>query len=233
MKIYHIYSSFDNMTSYRYELAKNTWKSIDTIKIEVSEKLLEPNVIDDGYRKVPYVKDIINKGIELINNCENYIILFTNSDTCVFSKIIADLQKVDDVTTQVYSRKDVESNCPPLKDPNEIKDIGVCVGKDGFAFTKNYWTNNQSKFLNMAFAAEFWDYIFYLQFKMYSDMTPINDKLYHRKHEPNWYKPDYRYTSPSQVYNVRLARDFLRRNIDIVDRYDHMKEWENDVFLKV
>lgn len=233
MQIYHIYSSFDGMTSERYELAKNTWNSIDTIKIEVPEKLLTSNVIDDGYRKVPYVKDIINKGIELINNDENYTLLFTNSDSCIFPNIINDLHEIDDVTTHVYSRRDVEPDCPPLNNQSEIQSLDIFVGKDGFAFTKNYWINNQSKFLNMAFGSEFWDYVFYLQFKMHSNLVSIDDKLYHRKHETNWNKSEYRYTSPSQIHNVKLARDFLRRNIDVVDRYDHMKIWENDVFLKV
>lgn len=233
MEIYHVYSTFDNMSSTRYEVAKKTWNLIDTIKVPVHENLLETNLVNDGYRKVPYVNDIINKAIELINNQENYIILFTNSDSCLISSIINDLKKVDDSNTQVYSRREVNFDYTvPLK-YEDIYNLDVYVGKDGFAFTKNYWNENKFKFLKMIFGAEFWDYIFYIQFKMYSNLSSINDKIYHRTHDVKWFKPEYRYTTPSQVHNIRLARDFLRKNIDMVDRYDHMKIWENDVFIKV
>ncbi len=233
MKIYHIYSTFDNMSSIRYKVAEKTWSLTDITQIPVSEKLLEKNLIDDGYRKIPYVKDIIDKGVELINDSDNYIILFTNSDSCMLPTIVDDLKTVTDSDTQVYCRRDINFDYNDPLQYDDIASLDVFCGKDGFAFTKNYWIDTKFKFLNMIFGAEFWDYIFYIQFKLHSNLKSIDDKLYHRSHSTDWGSSLYRYTSPSQIYNIKLARDFLRKNIDVVDRYDHMKIWENDVFLKV
>ena len=66
------------MKNPRYEVARASWDLNNIQQIEINDNS-HKRLSDDGYRKVPYVKDIINKGIELLNSQDNYIILLTNS----------------------------------------------------------------------------------------------------------------------------------------------------------
>lgn len=231
MNIYHCYSLFDNMSDSRYRVASETWKLSSLIPCGIHENK-HVKLLDDNYRKVPFVKDIIDLAIEIISNESDYIIFLTNSDSCLVSNITNTLQYVTKQSPQVYARREIPYSFETPLSETELRDKEVFGGKDGFAFTKSFWIDNREKFLNMVFGAEFWDYIFYLQLNILSSFSliTIDDKLYHRVHPAKWCDERYRTKLPSQRYNIQLAKEFLYQNIQHIDRMDYFKDWENTIF---
>lgn len=232
MKIYHCYSTFDTMSDLRYIVSKQTWDLNSTFKIPIHESH-HHRIFDDGYRKLPYIKDVIDSAFEIINLNENCILLFTNSDSCLLPSVTDYLQNVDDEHTQVYSRREIKYKFTTPLNSDFILKSDVFGGKDGFAFTKTFWMKYRHNFLDMLFGAEFWDYIFYLQLKMYSDLSSVTDVLYHQAHYSKWSDQLYRTSLPSQIYNIKLAKPFLYDNIKWIDRVDYFEDWENTIFKLV
>lgn len=233
MKIYHIHSEFTNMDHARFSVARKTWDMLDTVKVGVHDSEIG-FLYDDVYRKVPYFKNIIDMGIEKINTLENYIILFTNADSCLLPSIIDSISSVNNEFSNVYDRIDI----PYIFDsPLESGDLDISntfAGKDAFAFTKDFWISNREKLTDTLFASEFWDYIFYIELKIYSkNVNYISGQLYHQQHYQKWMDPKFKTTLPSQIHNIKLARDFLRKNIEHVDLPTHMQEWEETIFKLV
>lgn len=231
MNIYHCYSLFDNMFDSRYQVASETWKIASLIPCGIHEKK-HSRLLDDGYRKVPFVKDIIDLATENIADESDYIIFLTNSDSCLVPSISDTLKNVTSQSPQVYARREIPYSFKLPLTETDLYDKDVFGGKDGFAFTKSFWIDNREKFLDMVFGAEFWDYIFYLQLNILSSFSliTIDDKLYHRMHPAKWCDERYRTSLPSQCHNIHLAKEFLYKNIQHIDRMDYFKDWENTIF---
>lgn len=234
MKIYHIYSSFNNSIEDRYKVAKETWSKCNFIDFPIFDDELKILFDDLNERKLPFFTDLIDLSIEKINCKENYIIFFTNADSCLLSNITDELSKIDDFNSQVYIRTDIPYVYNvPLK-LEDFLNIETYAGKDGFAFTKKFWIENKYNFKRMVFAAEFWDYIFYLQLKTLTNVTSVNKMLYHQKHYQKWCDPTYRLSLPSQIYNIKIAKEFLYANKNLIDQqwnFDNL--WEKDLFSKI
>ena len=230
--VYHIYSIFDNMHHKRFNVAMNTWKRMDTIKIPVHENSLK-RLCNDETKNAPFVKDIIDSGIDTINNRDNYIILFTNTDCCLIPDVMNDINETTDENTKVFVRKDIPYEFVEPLSYDQIKDVELFPGKDGFSFTKNFWEKHRLGFVDMLFSAELWDFIFYIQLSMFSDLVEIQNKMYHQKHYSKWGDSKFRTTLPSQIHNIKLAKEFLYEHIDYVPCQKHMKEWENSIFLNL
>lgn len=229
MNKYHFVSIFDDMVNPRYAVSKASWDLNNIEQIEIHDSV-HKRICDDNYRKVPYVKDIINKGIEVVDSKSNYIILLTNSDSCLLPSIEENLNGINDNKALVLGRKDINFD---FNEPLSKEDINNCSsyeGKDGFAFTKNFWLKNREHFLDTIFGAEFWDYLFYIQLKMRLQLIIDNDSLYHRVHENTWSNIKYRVFANSQLHNIKLAKDFLNKNYEHVDLKDWYIEWESGVF---
>ena len=233
MSMYHIYSTFDNMLSDRYLTTLKTWQLNTLIKVPIHEDQCE--TVSDGYKKLPYIKNVIDRGIDYINNDDNYVILFTNSDSCLLPKITECLQHVTDDNTQSYSRLDLPFKFIEPLSEEQLQDerFIIYAGKDGFAFTKNFWLKNRDVFVNMLFGAEFWDYIFYLQLKQLSNLTSHFRYIYHEFHYQKWCDSTYRTSMPSQIHNIKLAKEFLYKNIHLIDQPHLFELWEQDLFSKV
>ncbi len=236
MNIYHVYSNFDTAREFRYEVAFKTWKLCNFIDIPISDKELKPTSFlkDSDDRILPFFPDLIDRSIEKIKNEENYIIFFTNLDSCLIPSIYDELLKIDDYNTQVYVRTDIPYEYDvPLKLEDFIN-METYAGKDGFGFTKNFWINNRSTFKRMIFGAEFWDYIFYLQLKTLSNVSSINKILYHQKHYQKWCDIVYRLTLSSQIYNIKIAKEFLYVNKNLIDQLWNFENlWEKELFNKI
>jgi hypothetical protein len=217
------------MINPRYAVSKATWDLNNIEQIEINDNV-HKRLCDDNYRKVPYIKDVIDKGIEIVDSKNNYIILLTNSDSCLLPSVEDILDNINDNTTLVLGRRDVyfDFNKPLTKE--DIVNCSCYEGKDGFAFTKNFWLKNRDVFLDTVFGAEFWDYLFYLHLKMNSNLIKDNDSLYHKTHENSWSNIENRVFAASQLHNIKLAKEFLYKNYDQVDYKELFKEWEEGVF---
>jgi FkbM family methyltransferase len=226
---YHFVSIFDNMDSPRYEVSRASWDLNNIEQIEIHDSA-HRRLCNDTYRKLPYVKDIINKGIEQIDPKINFIILLTNSDSCLLPSIEKLLDGVNDNTSLVLSRRDVLEDFDKPLTGEELTNCPGYQGKDGFAFTKNFWLKNRDEFLDTVYGAEFWDYLFYLQLKINSKLIRDSECLYHRAHENSWSNICYRVLVKSQLHNIQLAKNFLYRNYDQIDYKDLFKEWEEGIF---
>lgn len=234
MKKYHIYSIFDGYTNEsRYNVAIESWKLNSINKIPVHQNECS-NLFNDEYRLIPHVKDLIDTGINKIEDDDNYIILFTNLDSCLLPSVDDHLNLVNDTDTQVYGRSDIKFDFNHPLSSKDIEKSYIYGGKDGFAFTKNFWIQNRDKFLNLLFAAEFWDYIFYLQLKSFSNLSNVEKILYHRLHYQKWCDPKYRLSLPSQIHNIKLAKQFLYDNKQLIDQMWNFENlWEKELFCKI
>lgn len=220
------------MKNPRYEVARASWDLNNIQQIEINDNS-HKRLSDDGYRKVPYVKDIINKGIELLNSQDNYIILLTNSDSCLLPTIENVLDNINDKTSLVLSRRDVHHKIDRPLTKEELVDCTSYEGKDGFAFTKNFWLENKDYFLDAVYGTEFWDYLFYLQLKIKSKIINDTESLYHVVHENMWSNVCYRTLATSQIHNIKIAKNFLYRNPDKIEYINLFKEWDEGIFKSV
>ena len=232
MNKYHFVSIFDNMINPRYVVARASWDLNNVQQIEIHDNN-HKRLCDDYYRVVPYVKDIIDKGIELIDSKENYIILLTNSDSCLLPSIENILEGVNDKTSLVLTRRDVHHSIDRPLTKEELIDCKGYEGKDGFAFTKNFWLKNKDEFLDSIYGTEFWDYLFYLQLKMNSQLINDTESLYHVVHENMWSTIRYRVLANSQIHNIKIAKNFLYRNPEQIDYINLFKEWDEGIFKSV
>lgn len=224
----HFISVFENMSNPRYQTARKTWELNNIDKIEIHDKELQRK-IDDGFKKMPYVIDIINKGIEIVNSESNFIILFTNADSCLLPTVEEELNTVNDEVSLLFSRRDISYDFSQPLSSEEILKTETFAGIDGFAFTKNFWLNNREVFLDTIFGAEFWDYLFYLQLSSYSHVVKNNTTLYHRTHTPVWSLASLRNAIPSQKFNIRVAREYLSYNSDKVEGVykEYIEDWQH------
>lgn len=214
----HTYSNYwpDNReTRRRIMFAGKTWQNnylnSDWWTVNVANKQL-PRLFGN---QLPFVKDLIQKGIDNANSPEDVIVL-ANTDTCFSETLTARLLNAFLTADCCYAhRRDFKMKITqPLTD-EQIVFGSKYPGFDLFAFRVSWWQKHGPDMLDMVIGAEGWD----LVLKVLMDSTKpagkdieLRDCIYHEAHKSHWFKPENRFTLSSQVHNLKLAGHILMKH---------------------
>ena len=215
--IYHIWqegkSSED--TKRRNALARQTWLEQyrkGWIERRIPEGAL-PRTADKMYkrekRNLPFIKDIIRQGC--VGLKDNETIVFTNADTCM-SPILTEcllgaFQSMDAIHCH---RRDFKALQWPLN-AEEIEKGEWYPGTDLFAMKVGFWRGIQADFPDMITGAEAWDKIM-RELLIKSGAGELYNMIYHEQHNSYWSTKENKMTSPANVHNRTLAREWLQAN---------------------
>jgi hypothetical protein len=211
----HVHPDFDGSgdTLRRNTLARQSWQvpySMGCVRaIEVhDDQLPRMWMLDDG-KRLPFLKDVVESAYWRCGE-QDYILL-TNSDTC-FASDIFDVLKIEmNKASCVYARRRDFPRLDKLLENEEIVTGHSYPGKDLFCFRKSWWEENRNKMPDMIYGAEGWDALLAILFEE-SGATVLTDIIYHERHGSYWEKPENRYSVPSQIHCLKLAKAFCREH---------------------
>lgn len=203
----------------RRGVAEQTWK-----KFYESEPMSRPipvlydqlpRLFDDGKRRLPYVKDVIEWAFNYSLRATDLIIL-TNSDICFSEKFGVSLAKMLEGRDCAYCYRRDFKKVEGILSPKEIEGGDDYCGTDVFIFRSKWWRDNASRFPDMLMGCEAWDPVMRTLMHETDANTGIFKNLfYHQRHASVWEQPENRYSLPSQIHNLDLARGFFNeRRID-------------------
>ncbi len=203
----------------RRKLAQKTWKKTyqDNPNVRTLPVLYDqlPRLFDDGQRKLPYVKDVVEFAFRFSPHKGDFII-FTNSDIC-FSEVVAkEIGNMMKGRSCAYAyRRDFSKLDKPLT-PGEIIAGEDYCGTDVFIFTVKWWNDNIASVPDMLMGCEAWDPVMrQLMHETDSNVGIFKDLFYHQRHASVWEQAENRYTLRSQIHNLDLAKGFFNaRRID-------------------
>lgn len=208
--IYHTYSSYTPKnpdTIRRMALAARTWAIQPWIDLPIPERA--GRVFNDEAGTVPFIKDIIE--LAILGKKREDILVLTNADICVRTDLVYILVAALQAATAAYSfRRDFGPlNCPL---PDNLIQTGTdYIGCDLFAFRIDWWLRYRDSFPDLLLGRETWDCIM----RLLMDMTDGNEKavipdlIYHERHPTVWENHKNRHRLPSQLHNLRLAKQWL------------------------
>ena len=217
MKILHTTSMYDpnNVdTRRRMAVARMTWEQAyrqfeGTVsgrhQVIWSARRTSRALGDD--RTLPFVKDLIGWAFDA-DPSGGCAVMLTNADTCIMASGIPLIMSALESVGCYYSlRHELRRFDAPL--PDEIARRGVVyAGADLFAFTHDWWVQHCDDYPDMLLGAEAWDGVLKVLIGE-SGFAPGEPVVYHESHEAYW--SQHLLTSPSQVYNRSLAREWIER----------------------
>lgn len=191
----------------RMMLARETWKAQRWIDRPVHDE--EVRLFTDNFGKVPYIKDVINAASDL---CEPQdIVIFTNSDICcrtdTAERVASTLQNI---AATFCFRRDFRELNTPIPDA-AIQQGSLYAGSDLKAFRVFWWRSVRDRLPDMLLAREAWDAVFrtLIQETHSGADCESRDLIYHERHGSVWEDARNRYSIPSQLHNLRLAKVFF------------------------
>ena len=209
-RIVHVYCDNGFLNSderRRHFVAEESWDH------EYRNGCWEKVGISDGslYRSkdgTVYIKDLLR--LASLHAQDDDILLLTNSDIG-FSRGITEaiFALVNEHGAVSMSRRDFNG---PLDAPltnDEIAKGRDYPGKDGFAFTKKWWRENNSEFPDMLIGREGWDKIMHTLITMKGGVL-AKDLIYHEEHASKWIVA--RDKGEGNIHNRKLAAAWLRRH---------------------
>jgi hypothetical protein len=216
--LFHIWNDYDRSDDgniHRHHLAKQTWEKVyrsnpNWVPYPVHLKQLTRNSIEIGeVRCTPYFKDAIN--LAAADADQKDILVFTNDDGLLldgFTNLI--LRTLSDRPAMWCPRWELPLNAEPKwGTSNGYKHCGA----DVFAFTKKWWTDNESNFPDHLISFEAWD----LNFRMLIEMTggiKVEGAVAHYIHQPVWHSSEHR-EGPGNLHNRKLFQKWLaQRNMN-------------------
>lgn len=218
----HVYSQYqpkDEATMVRHGLVERTWRAAYTRgawnPLPVSDTVL-PRLCDDGKRKMPYLKDLLDLGAAGLEDSD--IVVFSNSDIC-FSMTLGDRINGKLLGCDAcYAYRNCFLRSPGALTDNEIASGALDGGVDLVAFRAGWWRANRQHFPDYVLGAQNWDWCFRVWVdELFPRVDPsLANCIYHVDHAAFDKLPDNISTLPSQKHNLRLAREFfLPRGITV------------------
>lgn len=216
-KIWHVYSEFWGVGD---ELVRNRFSS-STWNNAYQEGNWQPRPVKDNElhrdasaigspKKVPFINDVINKGIE--EAADEDIIVLSNMDTCfaigITDAILEEMKHVSAFTSHRYDFNSLESPLRPL----EVLSGDWYCGCDLVCFTKGFWMEKKHDYPEMLTSFEAWDWIMREFIEKHGGSRWDGGMVYHKRHPSFWYRPDIKNSHPAQLYNVRVAKAWLNAN---------------------
>lgn len=212
--ILHIWIQYvpeDSSAQQRISTAAATWRSQLWRETPIRYDQL-PRIFTDTAGAVPYARDIFDFGCKAAE--ETDIVCFTDTDLCLRSNCSLIIASNMQETPACYClRREFSHDFFSPKPDAEIETGQDLGATDLFAFRPAWWRANREKMPDMLIARQSWDPI--LRMIMDSTTPPgaacLHNLTYHRLHESVWLKPQNRYASASQQYNIRLGVDWCRK----------------------
>lgn len=229
---YNDYAPQDAVTKLRFRQARLTWNFQfwrgNLIKNRVETFDLARNSSDIGDdRPVPYVKDLIEAGMNVAR--EQDAVLISNRDVCLTATAPHRIWDGLGAGIAACPRRDM-GKITTGRLYGSVLNCRADGGYDLFAITPKWWRNNHHKMPDMLLGREMWDTCLRV-LAIESGAICVDDTSYHSAHVSYWEQN--RYRNAGQRHNVRLGLRFLskrhgwfwwaRRNIQDVA---HLT-WEN------
>lgn len=218
MNLYHVYSDFmgSGDTYKRHHFAKRTWNEIykegPWVPVPIKDAELKRSSRNVGDSKtVPFIKDLLTMACS--RSGPDDILVLTNADTC-FARGITEalIEEVSVNISMSAHRYDFHHDLYEIYTPSQVMMGDFYVGADLFAFKKSWWIRNSPEYPDMLLGYEAWDWIMREMVHKHGGKIWYQGMIYHRSHPAYWHQSNVKRTHPSQVHNVRLAREWLTRN---------------------
>ena len=210
-RIIHITNFFDDPSSAeRNRVARMTWGRTYAkggwMPLPVLDESL-PRLFNEGKRKIPYIKDLINEGMKV----DGDYLLLTNSDICFTERLHARFQEVITKGQMIFChRVDIDPNFEcPLTDQYVMKVGKPYNGMDLFMFPKTWWIQARSDYPDLLIGREGWDACLHLAM-LWAGSLDESGLIYHKSHHSVWLQE--RYSLGGQRYNINLCCDWMRKH---------------------
>ena len=220
--IYRVYS--DHIPDYRTQAAVQSWYRDGITNIPVKDCELKRK-----HNNIPYLKDILDKGVERCENNDD-VIIYSNTDIFLVN------DKVNFPCEQFFC---VRKNVPSVKyfSENDIKDIPYeySVNCDTIGFTKKWYLKNRKKIPDFLIGRPNWDLTMLRLLKG----KRLFNKTYHVEHKSEW--KTLGNNEPTITHNVLLHNKFLKKkdisytskgNFDKASFFHDMKKYGFDYLSK-
>jgi len=212
-RLIHVYSDYEGNgeTLRRVRFAKSTWqeeyRKAQWVTVPVKDNQLgrlsgsigDPN-------PVPFLKDVMAEAVKVAGPEDR--IVFSNSDTAFCHGITEAL--IAEPGPMAAHRHDFHRLSRMLT-PYEALSGTFYPGSDLFCFTRKWWEENREIFPDMLLAREAWDYVLREMVMMKGGGNWFMPMICHEFHQSQWYQPSFKRTNRGQLWNVKLAREWLLR----------------------
>lgn len=218
MKLFHAYCDYvprDSETQRRMDLAKLSWKTQPWTEVPLRDGEM-PRMFDDGIRKVPYIKDMLDMACN--GKSGDDVIVLTNSDIHVRSDISRRIEEAMNNSDAAYCfRRDFHHRITqPIEDHMFVRGHDY-AGSDLYVFKVKWWNEHKYEYPDMLNGTEAWDAVMRVLIEKtnWGKKVMMKDVIAHERHGSTWEASANRYSLPSQKHNLRLAWEwFMNRNID-------------------
>ena len=197
----------------RHRLAQSTWAKQPWTDRGVSDDEL-PRLFTERDRKFPYIRDIFDAACK--GQKPGDIIIYTNADIGVVStlcfQVALALQNID---AGYCFRRDLHKKVVAVPSDSDILQWHHYPGTDLFFFRAAWWNKYRGDMPDMIPAREAWDPCLRVLMTVTNPGQQLaqQDLCWHERHGGGngyWEQPQNRYTLPGQIYNLRLAKSFMR-----------------------
>ena len=196
--------------------AQKTWTQFSENWVILPHELREgdrDSTIIKEKRKLPFLRDVLKFHWDKIP--DNGIIVFTNTDSCLVKETEQILKK-----WFLKGRKHCWSCRYDFPKTNYLMKYKQAIhgkfyiGKDLFAFYKNWWET--INFPDMLLGCFGWDWLLFRIMGIESEIKPI---IYHERHHATWY-----IDCIGNQWNMKLIRDYS-------DKYGLINFIKNGILL--
>jgi len=167
-----------------------------------------PNLFDDGFRKLPYLHDVMDA--VLLNSQDSDVIVLCNADICFAPCFDKRLDEAMESSSCAWAHRREFPVIHGMLSDEEVMRGTVYPGIDLFAFTAGWWNIAGCYMPDMVLGAEAWDLcMMHLMQRDGRNPVVMNGVIYHEAHDSVWCRPENIGTLPSQIHNLERARAFL------------------------
>ena len=166
---------------------------------------------DEG-KRLPFLQDVVEHAVYAARD-EDWVLL-TNTDTCFVPNLVCRLEAGLAGHKCGYSHRRDFPRLERLLTADEAAAGHRYVGKDLFVFRRAWWEAHRNEMPDMIYGAEGWDALLSVLIDE-SHGKVWDDIIYHERHGSYWEKSENRYSVPSQIHCLDLAKKFcVKHGID-------------------
>ena len=207
---YHVYCEYtlkDKPTFERVSHARRLWAELYPRGRWVAHPVRDgqlARLFPDANRLVPYVRDLLDTSMYGCN-IEDVLVL-TNSDVCPNPSLTETLCQVIPTHGAAFGyRRDVD-DLQKLTSEQCYTETALYAGVDLVAMTVRWWLDKRHLYPDLLFGTEAWDYVMRLLMQDFG-AADLRYQIYHTRHELEGKRNA---GSPSQLYNYKVAGEFLK-----------------------
>ncbi len=215
--MFHVWNDYDRTddgNQHRHGLSKLTWEKQYNanpawVSYPVHDRMLNRSSLNVGERRsTPFIKDVI--GMAAHEARPEDILVFTNDDSLMLPEFTEIIKSTVGGISAIWGARWELPTGAEQKWGNP-KGYRHC-GADVFAFTKQWWSENEKNFPDFLIGYEAWD----LCLRMLIEMTggiQVEGLVAHFIHQPVWHSAEHR-EGPGNIHNRRLFQQWLaNRNL--------------------